>query len=132
MLLLDLDDFKPINDRYGHAAGDEVLRAVSQRMVDCVRGGDLVARLGGDEFAIILQEPSSAGTEAVAQRIVAAIGEPVPVDGRPLTVGVSVGVARCAPAGDDLDGLLGRADAAMYEAKAAGKNAVHLHPSHPG
>ncbi|WP_250006365.1 GGDEF domain-containing protein [Actinoplanes sp. M2I2] len=113
VLLIDLDGFKPVNDRLGHAAGDEVLVTVARRLLSAVRPGDLVSRLGGDEFALVLTGPSDA-----ADRIRSALAEPMPIRGERVTVGVSIGSAT----GDrSLDALLQEADTAMYAAKAAGR-----------
>jgi diguanylate cyclase (GGDEF)-like protein len=127
VLLLDLDDFKPINDNYGHAAGDAVLRAVSERLRECVRTCDTVARLGGDEFAVILHEPSAESVSVIAERIVTAVGQPCWFDDVSLTIGVSIGIATSQPGEHDTDRLLGLADAAMYQAKADGKNSYRAY-----
>jgi diguanylate cyclase (GGDEF)-like protein len=113
VLYVDLDDFKPINDTLGHAAGDEVLRIVARRLAACVRETDTVARLGGDEFALLLAAPERA--EEVAERVHAAFADPLQVAERALYVGASVGVA--AGGGD----LLDAADRAMYAVKAHSK-----------
>jgi diguanylate cyclase (GGDEF)-like protein len=122
VMLVDLDDFKLVNDTLGHAAGDELLVAVSQRMRRNVRPDDLVVRLGGDEFALLLLDPDShaeAGT--VADRVLQAVAQPYTVAGSPAQVGASIGLV---VAGDErvaANQLLDRADQAMYEAKRAGK-----------
>jgi diguanylate cyclase (GGDEF)-like protein len=124
VLFLDLDDFKVVNDGLGHAAGDELLRHVAARLGRALRPGDLCARLGGDEFAVLL--PDSADiAHAVARRLVGLVAAPLSVGGRVVHVGVSIGLAFTA---DGLSGdeLLRHADAAMYAAKAAGKNRVHV------
>jgi diguanylate cyclase (GGDEF)-like protein/PAS domain S-box-containing protein len=120
VLLVDLDGFKQINDRFGHAVGDQVLVAVAKRLRGCVRPPDLVARLGGDEFGVLLDGADPGRGEAVAGRLLGAFADPVSVEGRRLALAASVGVAagRYA-AGDDPDRLLRRADAAMYAAKRA-------------
>jgi diguanylate cyclase (GGDEF)-like protein len=110
LLYLDLDGFKPINDRFGHAAGDEVLRLVARRLEHCVRAEDTVARLGGDEFALLVSHAS----DDVAERVRAAFDSPFTVDGQELAVGASVGVATGA---GDPDALLAAADRAMYAVK---------------
>lgn len=131
VLFLDLDDFKTINDSLGHAAGDEVLKVLATRLADCMAAGDTVARLGGDEFGVLLGAASAQDPAAEAKRIAGVLREPVPADGRTVTVDVSIGVAvRELPAGDHsspelyrvgADELLRDADVAMYRAKAAGK-----------
>ncbi len=121
ILLIDLDDFKVINDSLGHAAGDDVLTEVSSRLRKAVRSDDLVARLGGDEFAIVLGAMATheRAVEA-AERISATMALPMDVCGRQVHVRASVGVA-VATAGIALEELLRSADVAMYQAKKAGK-----------
>ncbi|RZS91715.1 diguanylate cyclase (GGDEF)-like protein [Motilibacter rhizosphaerae] len=116
VLYLDLDGFKAVNDRYGHAAGDAVLVEVAERLRSLVRPDDVVARLGGDEFVVVC--PGSADGEELAERVRSALGEPVAYLSHALVVGASTGVAVTRP-GDDVDGLLRRADAEMYAAKRA-------------
>jgi diguanylate cyclase (GGDEF)-like protein len=118
VLCLDLDHFKEVNDTLGHAAGDELLRAVAGRLRACLRAGDLAARLGGDEFAIVLALLDDADSEAtaIAARLVATIGTPYDVLGNTVVIGVSVGVA-LSGAGISGADLLKRADVALYKAK---------------
>jgi diguanylate cyclase (GGDEF)-like protein len=124
VLFLDLDDFKDINDSRGHAAGDELLTTVSQRLESCVRSVDQVARLGGDEFAVVVAGSACTAAE-IGGRVLSALAEPVVVDGRPVHVRVSIGVADSVSAGDrSADTLLRNADLAMYLAKSSGKNRV--------
>ncbi len=125
VLFLDLDNFKTVNDSFGHHAGDILLRTVSARLLNATRGSDTVARLGGDEFAVLIENArGAADAHAVSERIVAAMRAPVPVSDDPAgdtaRVGVSVGIAFATP-GLDADTLLRHADAAMYQAKAGGK-----------
>ncbi|MFN8533426.1 MAG: diguanylate cyclase [Dehalococcoidia bacterium] len=121
VLFIDLDGFKEINDRFGHAAGDELLKAVAKRLAGCTRAEDLIVRYGGDEFAVLI---APVGDEAdirrVADRALAAIGEPFAIGGRTVQIGGSAGYA-FADAGSRADDLLHRADVALYAAKAAGK-----------
>jgi diguanylate cyclase (GGDEF)-like protein/PAS domain S-box-containing protein len=119
ILLIDLDEFKAINDTLGHHVGDAVLVAVAERMRACVRAGDTAARLGGDEFAILLPGATPAAAAAVAERFLELLGEPVYAYDHLLQVRASVGVAS-EPA-DDPDALLRSADTAMYAAKRSGK-----------
>nr|WP_242533424.1 sensor domain-containing diguanylate cyclase [Niveibacterium umoris] len=120
-LYVDLDDFKPVNDRFGHAAGDEVLRIVAQRLAHAVRKDDLVARLGGDEFAVVQTGRVTRESAAVlAGKIVKLIAEPITALGRPLQIGASVGVAISYDAQCALDEICAAADAALYKVKAAG------------
>ena len=119
VLLLDLDDFKEVNDILGHHAGDQMLIEVGRRLRTCVRPHDVVARLGGDEFVVLLV--GSPDPEAVAERIVATLRTPLWIDGTMLRPSLSLGLASI---GEDTGAseLLRRADVAMYAAKAAGKN----------
>lgn len=112
----DLDDFKEVNDRLGHEAGDEVLRQVAGRLRKVGRGADVVARLGGDEFLIVLRDVDEAALDDLARRMTEAITAPIDVGGSDASVGASVGVA-LRQADEDVDSLLRRADAAMYERK---------------
>lgn len=117
LLLLDLDRFKHVNDALGHAVGDRLLVEVSARLTE-VAGGDLVARLGGDEFAIVLTGLTDvAEARERADRVVAALAEPVTLDGLPLDVGGSIGVALFPDHGEDFTTLMRHADVAMYDAK---------------
>jgi diguanylate cyclase (GGDEF)-like protein len=131
VVVLDLNGFKPINDRFGHDAGDDVLRVVAQRIASCV-GDDLAARLGGDEFAAVLTNPYPDGHDGWWQRCVAtlaeAVAEPIPVAGHTLTVTASIGIA---PArGEELIGeLLRQADQAMYRAKIGSHRAWGADPA---
>ena len=121
VLLIDLDKFKPVNDTYGHAIGDDVLRAVAQRLRKTVREMDTVARLGGDEFVIVLRSVASRqDVGAVAEKITQAIAQPIRVLGVPVEIGASVGIAMFEPGLATLGDLLRRADLAMYEAKRSG------------
>ena len=127
VLLFDVDDFKAVNDRYGHAAGDSLLERVAERLRGCVRPGDTLARLGGDEFAVLLEDGGDPTVPAA--RILDALREPVSVDGTDITVAVSVGVALLpADAGfTTVDVMLSHADIAMYSAKRAGKGRLAVY-----
>jgi diguanylate cyclase (GGDEF)-like protein/PAS domain S-box-containing protein len=114
LLFIDLNDFKVVNDRWGHDAGDRVLRELAQRIQGTVRAGDSAARLGGDEFAVVLPSVSEpAEAVSAAERLLARIGEPVELAGESLNVGASVGIS----IGSDVDVMRREADAAMYRAK---------------
>jgi len=123
LLLVDLDDFKHINDSHGHAVGDELLAAFAKRLSACVREGDAVARIGGDEFAIVLGNAiTSSGIERIAQAIVRASQQPHHIAGHALLATASVGAAMHLPGdGQTASELFMRADMALYEAKRRGK-----------
>jgi diguanylate cyclase (GGDEF)-like protein len=121
LVYLDLDGFKPVNDRHGHAAGDAVLRAVAALLTQSVRASDIVGRLGGDEFGAILWNLGEADATAKAWGLEAAIAEmDVAWEGQTLAVGASIGFAMLGHASDTADALA-RADRAMYARKAARK-----------
>ncbi|HLI53262.1 MAG TPA: diguanylate cyclase [Acidimicrobiales bacterium] len=124
-IFIDLDRFKEVNDRRGHALGDRVLCIAAERIRGAVRSGDSVGRLGGDEFLVIC--PDVAGAEAavpVAGRVSEALRRPVEVEGESFLIGASVGVAWSPPGGQSSDVLIARADRAMYESKLGGHGAV--------
>ena len=127
VLFVDLDQFKAVNDTLGHAGGDGLLRQVAARLQAAVRAGDTVARISGDEFAIVLTDlvrPEDAAL--VAQKIIDGLGSPVEVEGNEVFVTASVGIAAFPADGDDAETLIGAADAAMYRAKQAGRNAYQF------
>jgi diguanylate cyclase (GGDEF)-like protein len=124
VMLLDLDEFKRINDTHGHQAGDAVLREVATRMRGVLPPGALLGRWGGEEFIAILEGASGREPGAIAETLRAAVAAaPVPFDGKPIPVTVSIGVAT-AFSTDDIDALLADADAALYRAKNSGRNRV--------
>ncbi len=125
VLFTDLDQFKAINDTYGHVVGDRLLVAAARRLRRCVRPADTVARLGGDEFAVLLEklgDPSEA--TVIAERIKEALDEPFDLDGRRVGLTASIGIALSAPGGSSAEHLLRAADAAMYRAKASGHGRI--------
>ncbi len=134
VLLFDIDNFKQVNDTYGHAAGDDVLRELAARTTHCVRSVDLVARRGegaGDEFVVVMPETDITIAAGVAERLRAEVArEPFTIksDGRKLSVTISIGVASAATGNDDRDRLLSRADDALYAAKTRGRNCVIVRP----
>jgi diguanylate cyclase (GGDEF)-like protein len=115
---IDLDDFKPVNDAYGHEIGDRLLAAIGRRLQSSTRATDVVARLGGDEFAVLIDAPASpADGDSVRRRLESAFGDPVMLDGHELRLTASIGRAAFPDDADSADGLLRHADAAMFEAK---------------
>ena len=125
LLMLDVDHFKDINGRFGHAGGDKVLRTVARRLVDAIRTEDLVARVGGEEFAVLLPGLDGAAARIVADRVRAALSDrPIEVDGERLTVRASVGGATRAGAMSEVDQLMEQADRALYSAKRSGRDRV--------
>jgi diguanylate cyclase (GGDEF)-like protein/PAS domain S-box-containing protein len=126
VLFVDLDRFKPVNDTKGHDAGDDVLKAIAQRLSNCVRLSDTVARLGGDEFVVILEDMNSTeDAEAIATKILAAVNEPIETRAGRCQIGASIGISLCEGKDGNCDDLLKRADVAHYAAKAAGRNRFH-------
>jgi len=131
VLYIDLDRFKPVNDTYGHAAGDEVLRHFATLLQTVVRPSDAVARIGGDEFAVALAGIRTVESAAlVAEKIVKLARRPMSVGGYELEIGASVGVAVDADAAGGWHELIARADATAYRAKAAGRGRYALPPGH--
>jgi diguanylate cyclase (GGDEF)-like protein len=124
VLAVDLDDFKAVNDRFGHAAGDAVIVTSAERMKQLLRESDVIARFGGDEFVIVLgQVDDAAAAREVASRVVDSLCQPIPLSGGGTAqIGASVGIAMCCAGTETLDELLKKADAALYAAKREGKN----------
>lgn len=125
LLMLDLDRFKLVNDRLGHAAGDAALRQVALTCAATLRKGDLLGRWGGEEFVALLPETDAAGARHLAERLRAAVGtQSVCQDNVSMQITVSIGVAELTPEDEELSNLLARADEALYAAKQAGRNLV--------
>jgi diguanylate cyclase (GGDEF)-like protein len=127
ILMLDLDQFKAVNDSLGHAAGDALLRTVAARLRQIMHDVDHVARFGGDEFALLLiggkdQKDHQAGTAVLADRLLHAVTEPYDLGGRKVFVGVSIGITSVPDDGCDADALIRNADLALYQAKSEGRN----------
>ncbi|MFI8747259.1 diguanylate cyclase domain-containing protein [Pseudomonas sp. NPDC077186] len=125
LLYLDLDGFKPVNDSFGHAAGDHLLREIAQRLRHCLRDGDMVARLGGDEFLMVLQVPGQEALQQaslVAERAIAALGQPVLLEVGRVAIGCSIGGAIWPLDHAELGEALQLADQALYRAKQGGRN----------
>jgi diguanylate cyclase (GGDEF)-like protein len=132
VLFIDLDGFKDVNDSLGHAAGDQLLIDVAERLRACLRPADTAARLGGDEFAILLEDLVSPDEAAiVAERLMGALAVPFAIRGKELTIGASIGIAHNT-AGIDVDALLRNADVAMYTAKNGGRGRYELYAHEMG
>ncbi|PCM44197.1 diguanylate cyclase domain-containing protein [Marinobacter sp. ANT_B65] len=131
LMFLDLDNFKAVNDTYGHDAGDVLLKEIAARLQGCVRETDMVVRMGGDEFIVLLTEVSASENAAVvAEKIIRAVGAPVVLPEGEARVGVSIGIVVARGAGITSEGLMQDADAAMYEAKREGKNRFVIKEKH--
>jgi diguanylate cyclase (GGDEF)-like protein len=132
VLMIDLDNFKRVNDTYGHPVGDEVLRDVAAALRQNLRRTDVAARYGGEEFAIILPGLSAAGLRAVGEKLRRAVSALGPIqtqsDGPALSITVSIGGMSAVPFATEASGLIREADAALYEAKRAGKDCVFVIP----
>lgn len=123
VLFLDLDNFKPVNDTLGHAAGDKLLITVADRLQSCLRGGDTASRVGGDEFAALIEDVDHEGDQlVVAERILDTIRAPIILDGKEVFVGASIGIALSDSGETTSSELLQNADVAMYTAKNQGRN----------
>lgn len=126
LIIMDIDDFKSINDRYGHATGDNVLQCVVRAIAGCVRDTDVLSRFGGEEFTVLLSNTDRIGALRLAERIRATVeNEGCAADGEELRITISLGVA-CLAEGDDEEAFFERADRALYRAKAEGKNCVRF------
>lgn len=124
---LDLDGFKPVNDRYGHAIGDKLLIEVAQRLKNCVRAGDTISRLGGDEFVLLFSELDNVREcEHAISRVIAQLTTPFHIADHEISISASIGVTLYPQDGSDCDTLMRHADQAMYAAKQAGRNRFHL------
>ncbi len=123
---LDLDGFKPVNDQFGHAAGDQLLVIVTDRIKQILRSEDTLARLGGDEFAMLLGDlEDDEGIEVVLDRVLKSVCEPIIIDGNSVSVSVSIGYTIYPEDNGDQDKLLLHADQSMYMSKTSGKNCYH-------
>lgn len=126
LLCLDLDQFKAVNDSYGHGLGDSVLRAVAQRLRGAIRDHDMAARLGGDEFSILLPSGHEADATAVAERVIDRVSRPYKFEGVTVEIGVSIGIALAPRDGQTSEHLFRNADLALYRAKEAGRSTWRL------
>jgi diguanylate cyclase (GGDEF)-like protein/PAS domain S-box-containing protein len=123
VLLIDLDDFKQVNDSLGHRAGDAMLREVAARLSACVRRADTLARHGGDEFVVVVSDvQADADCALVADKVLRSLAAPFQIEGRALGLGASIGISLFPSDAGDGDALLRNADAAMYSAKQQGRN----------
>ncbi|BAY30047.1 response regulator receiver modulated diguanylate cyclase/phosphodiesterase with PAS/PAC sensor(s) [Nostoc carneum NIES-2107] len=127
ILFLDLDEFKAINDNFGHDTGDKFLIEISKKLKAKLRWGDFIARLGGDEFVILLEDIKDfRGAARIANQVIASLKQPVLVNGHHLSCSVSIGISTISKNDKLPEELLRKADAAMYQAKAFGKNRYHI------
>ncbi|MCK6423962.1 MAG: diguanylate cyclase [Burkholderiaceae bacterium] len=131
LMFMDLDHFKAVNDRHGHACGDALLREVAQRLASALRSSDTACRLGGDEFVVLLpQIDGEAGAAAVAAHLLEVVGQPYHLRGAPrLSAAFSIGIALFPRDGEDEEALMRHADLAMYEAKQSGRNRYRFYSS---
>lgn len=132
MMYVDLDEFKPVNDRLGHNTGDLLLREAAKRMQGCVRASDTVARIGGDEFVVLLPSiESDQDATVVAEKILHSLCQPFDLGGHRIRISSSIGIAVYPENGSEEKTLLNHADAAMYHAKQCGRNTVRFFPAAP-
>lgn len=124
LIYLDLDGFKQVNDQWGHSAGDELLQAVAQRLIENTRTSDTVARLAGDEFVILAEQCDRQEAVQLATKVLSALDEPIKISGLTLNISASLGIASVPEDGTNADGLIRTADAAMYNAKKSGKSRI--------
>ncbi len=130
IIFLDLDHFKPVNDKYGHAVGDQLLRQVADRLKAAVREADTVARIGGDEFVLLMPELSEEESVlGLATKVQEALRAPFYVEGHDLPISCSIGVSVYPQDGDEADALTKSADESMYLAKQSGRNCIWVHES---
>ncbi|UVW30066.1 bifunctional diguanylate cyclase/phosphodiesterase [Massilia sp. H6] len=127
LMFVDLDNFKAVNDTLGHDIGDELLCLVARRLAIELRSDDVISRIGGDEFAILLENASDPEVgPRIAKKCLAALGEPISINGNEIHIGASIGMSMFPDHGTDIHALLKYADMAMYQAKTSGKNAYRI------
>jgi len=125
LLFIDLNDFKPINDKFGHTYGDEVLQVIAYRMQACIREMDMVSREGGDEFIVLVTSIESAtACSMLADKLKSVIAKPIMVNDISLSISASIGIASYPEHGDNLEELINIADSAMYAEKKVGKQEI--------
>ena len=122
LFYIDVDDFKMINDTFGHPVGDEFLKKLAKRFQSLLRKEDLIARLGGDEFAILAQIDDSKDAELIAEKLLQKIRKPYTIKSHRISASISLGIAIYPDAGESFKSLCKKADDALYEVKAVGKN----------
>lgn len=123
LLFIDLDGFKPVNDRYGHDAGDALLKEIARRLLSCIRKTDTAARIGGDEFLIVLSELEAREDAArIAEKVISIVSKPFTFKNEKITVGCSIGISLYPDNGEDIEMLIKKADDGMYTIKKSGKN----------
>jgi diguanylate cyclase (GGDEF)-like protein len=128
IMMLDVDNFKDVNDTLGHDAGDQLLQLIARRMASVVREIDTVARMGGDEFIFMAPDLGNIGdAEKLTQRILDAFKKPFEINGNPISTTASIGISLYPSDGDDVQNLMKTADIAMYRAKAAGRNSYRFY-----
>jgi diguanylate cyclase len=127
LMFVDLDDFKPVNDSYGHAIGDELLKQVGSQLKQCLRKHDTVARTGGDEFVIVLEDIDNAkAATLIGEKILEHLARPIPVGPHAFEISCSIGISMYPEDGKDIATLTANADVAMYHAKKSGKRTLRL------
>ncbi|MBF0194643.1 MAG: diguanylate cyclase [Magnetococcales bacterium] len=130
LMFIDLDRFKIVNDELGHAAGDQLLKDVASRMLNCIRNSDTVARIGGDEFTVVLSEISVIeDPKNIAKKILNSLQKPFILEGEEVSISCSIGITIFPNDGKDIETLLRNADHSMYRAKKRGRNCYCLHGS---
>ena len=128
LLFIDLDYFKEVNDTYGHQVGDDLLRIISRRLLNCLRSQDLLARIGGDEFLLLLDDiEDTSFVNILGQRMLKEINKPCHIEGKIVNVSGSIGVSIFPADATDSEGLIHKADSAMYRSKESGKNSINYY-----
>ncbi|WP_246589422.1 sensor domain-containing diguanylate cyclase [Desertibacillus haloalkaliphilus] len=132
LMFIDLDDFKIVNDTMGHEVGDKLLKAVVNRINDCIREEDLIARIGGDEFIVVFEETTKDQIEVISSRLFNSVALPYTIDENEVNISVSIGISMYPDDGEDKETLIDHADKAMYFAKSTGKNnyKIYTHDLH--
>jgi diguanylate cyclase (GGDEF)-like protein len=121
--MFDIDHFKKVNDRFGHQAGDEVIRSTARLLLECKRATDIAGRYGGEEFGVILIDTNTDGAWVFAERLRKRVcGQPVTHEGREIAYTISLGMAECVPGIVDHQQWIERSDQALYQAKESGRN----------